>query len=150
VREAVFNALESLGALEGAVVVDLFAGSGALGIEALSRGASHCTFVESGAAALRALRANVEACGFGVRADVVACDALTFATRRITADVVLADPPYSFDRWPELLAAVQARLAVLESDRPVEPGPGWVVSRLKRYGGTVVTFVVRDDRQATE
>ena len=60
VREAVFNSLASMGVVEDAVVVDLYAGSGAMGIEALSRGAARCTFVERDRDALRALRANID------------------------------------------------------------------------------------------
>ena len=61
VRQAVFNSLDSAGLIDGAAVVDLFAGSGALGIEALSRGAATCVFVERDRAALQALRANIDA-----------------------------------------------------------------------------------------
>jgi 16S rRNA (guanine966-N2)-methyltransferase len=76
VRESVCNSLGSLGALEGAVVLDLFAGSGALGVEALSRGAASATFVDSSAAALAAVRANVERCGFVGRSRLVRSDGL--------------------------------------------------------------------------
>jgi 16S rRNA (guanine966-N2)-methyltransferase len=72
VREAIFNALWSRGALDGARVLDLFAGSGALGVEALSRGAAHATFVDRAAAARRAIRRNLETCGFLDRAEIVA------------------------------------------------------------------------------
>ena len=70
VREAVFNALWSRGALDGATVVDLFAGSGALGVEALSRGAAHATFVDDDREARRAVRRNLDACGLGDRATI--------------------------------------------------------------------------------
>jgi 16S rRNA G966 N2-methylase RsmD len=72
VREAIFNALWSRGALDGARVLDLFAGSGALGVEALSRGAAHATFVDRAAVARRAIRRNLETCGFLERAEIVA------------------------------------------------------------------------------
>src|SRR5262245_17447264 len=75
VREATFNALTSLGALDGAVVLDLFAGSGALGIEALSRGAASCTFVDVDRAARKAVADNLATCGFADRATVVAAPA---------------------------------------------------------------------------
>lgn len=144
VREAVFNSLGSLGVLDGAAVLDLFAGSGALGIEALSRGARRATFVESERVALDAVRANLVATGLGSLATVVAADATRWlATTKETFDLALADPPYSYAGWDELLAVVPAALAVVESDRVIEPGRAWVVLRRKTYGTTVVTIVRR-------
>jgi 16S rRNA (guanine966-N2)-methyltransferase len=142
VRESIFNALFSLDAIEGATVLDLFAGSGALGIEALSRGADHCTFVEPARPALTALRANLDAAGLADRATVVAGSAEAYLTRRpVAVDLALCDPPYTFDDWPALLAALPAGLVVCESDRPIDPGQGARVVRTRRYSGTVVTFV---------
>jgi 16S rRNA (guanine966-N2)-methyltransferase len=142
VREAVFNALGSLDVLHDAVVLDLFAGSGALGIEALSRGASHVTFVDSSPQALRAVRENLETCTMASDATVVRGDALEFLARSGThVDLALLDPPYGFDEWDALLAALDADVLVIESDRRIEPGPGAEVLRQRRYGGTVVTIV---------
>src|SRR5262245_18805616 len=78
VREAIFSIL---GAVEAARVLDLFAGSGALGIEALSRGAAHATFVDAGKPALAAIRGNLRELGLEDRADVVAQDAVAAAGR---------------------------------------------------------------------
>lgn len=144
VREAVFNALDSLGAVEDARVIDAFAGSGALGIEALSRGADHVTFAERERDALEVLRSNLEAVGLGGSATVVAGDASS-AVGRGQWDLVLLDPPYDFDGWPDLLALVARVVAddgvvVIESDREVAvPAPLHVI-RAKRYGSTVVLF----------
>src|SRR6059058_633888 len=82
--------------LPGARVLDLFAGSGALGLEALSRGAAHCTFIEQDAKALAALRANIDALKAADRTDVFRTDALKFAAALAPAafDVAFADPPY--------------------------------------------------------
>jgi 16S rRNA (guanine966-N2)-methyltransferase len=141
-REAVFNALGSQGVVEGASVADLFAGSGALGIEALSRGAASAVFVEHDRRALEVIRSNLAATGLADAATVVAADVERWlAADRGPFDLVLADPPYAFDRWPELLARVRAGAVVAESDRDVEPGPGWRVLRRRRYGGTVVTVL---------
>jgi 16S rRNA (guanine966-N2)-methyltransferase len=157
VREATFNALNSLGVVDGAVVLDLYAGSGALGIEALSRGAAHCTFVDTSTTAIRAIEANVATVGFGDRATIVRSDALTFLARREHFDLVLADPPYAFGDWPPLFAAVEKGQRggatvwlTVESDRAVEPASGWRTVREKRYGGTVVTIVAHDGQPATE
>ena len=145
VREAMFNSLFSLDAIEGARVLDAFAGSGALGIEALSRGALHATFVETGRDALAALRENLETLQLGAQGCVAPGDALAHLERTAAEgshyDLVLLDPPYGFDQWDELLAAVPvgARV-VIESDREVIVPDSWEVHRRKRYGGTVVTL----------
>jgi 16S rRNA (guanine966-N2)-methyltransferase len=144
VREAIFNALASMQLVDEAEVLDLFAGSGALGIEALSRGAAHCTFVEQARPALQALRANLSELGLSDRATVVAGDAARYlAESHDPVQLVLADPPYAFDAWDELLERVAATDVVAESDRPIEPPAGWEVARAKRYGGTFVTFLRR-------
>jgi 16S rRNA (guanine966-N2)-methyltransferase len=151
VREAVFNALWSRGVLDGAVAVDLFAGSGALGIEALSRGAAHVTFVDRDRAALGAVRRNLEACDVAAAATVVGAPVerwladLPAGTR---FDLAFCDPPYTYDRWPALLADLPADLVVAESDRPIELPEGWDREREGRYGGTWVGFVVPPGRDA--
>jgi 16S rRNA (guanine966-N2)-methyltransferase len=142
VREAVFNALTSLDAIVDARVADLYAGSGALGIEALSRGAAHCTFVERGRFALSAVEANLAALGLRDRARVVAGDARTVVPQ-LDAQLVFADPPYGFDDWTRLLAAMpgDVRLVVAEAAAPVAAPDGWSEARVKRYGRTWVTFL---------
>lgn len=150
VREAVFNALGSMGAVEGARALDPFAGSGALGIEALSRGAAACTFVERDAGARRVVEGNLRTTGLAARAVVVAGDALAHLVRAEDVyDLVLLDPPHDAPVWPDLLAAVGRRLApdgvvVVESDRAVVAGDdgAWAVTREKRYGGTVVQMLI--------
>ena len=147
VREATFNALGSLGAVADATVLDLFAGSGALGIEALSRGAAHATFVDHDRAAVRAITANLESCGFTASATVVTSPVDRFLTglRDERWDLALVDPPYQHDHdaWLDLLDRLPADLAVLESDRAVEPPFGWEVLRSKRYGSTHVVIAER-------
>jgi 16S rRNA (guanine966-N2)-methyltransferase len=144
VREAVFNALGSLDLVRDATVADLFAGSGGLGIEALSRGAAHVTFVERDRAALRVLRDNLRALGLERSSKVVPGDAVVLAAG-LDVDLVLADPPYDFDRWSELLAATRADFVVAESGRPLDDLSidGWTVTRSKRYGRTWVAFFER-------
>jgi 16S rRNA (guanine966-N2)-methyltransferase len=139
VREATFNALGSLGAVGGRVL-DLFAGSGALGIEALSRGAEHVTFVERDPKALAVVRANLEATGLDENATVVRGDALRFLAGAPAYDLALLDPPYDFAQWDDVLDVLQARVVVVESDREVPLGERWMVLRAKRYGSTVVTL----------
>lgn len=149
VREAVFNALGSMDALVDADVLDLFAGSGALGIEALSRGARHATFVDSSRRSLDAVRANLERCGLEGRATLHRAEALAWLAGPGApphVDVALLDPPYDFDRWNELQQLLRAQVLVIESDREVAAADGSEVLRRRRYGGTVVTIVGPMDR----
>jgi 16S rRNA (guanine966-N2)-methyltransferase len=142
VREALFS---MLGPLEGAVVLDLFAGSGALGIEALSRGAARATFVEHAPAALAALRANVAALGLGERTRVHGGDALAALRREDKYDLVFLDPPYAVA--PALAGALSRELpgvlrpgarVVSESDRRAPLQLALTLARERRYGDTLI------------
>jgi len=146
VREALFNALGSLDAIDGATVLDLFAGTGALGIEALSRGAASATFVDADLHAVRAIKDNLRVTGLGDRARVVHSDVFRFLADApgTTVDLAFADPPYAFDGWPALLGALQAELVVIEAGSHVALEAGWRPLRSKRYGDTVVTFARRE------
>lgn len=94
-REALFSMLVSrVGSFEGLSVLDLFAGSGALGLEALSRGAAHCLFVEQDPAALKALRANVETLADRATAAVQATSVMALGPARTSYDLILLDAPY--------------------------------------------------------
>jgi 16S rRNA (guanine(966)-N(2))-methyltransferase RsmD len=161
VREAVFA---MLGSVEGAHVLDLFAGTGALGIEALSRGAHSAVFVERDAGALRALNANLQALAIVPetievrRADVLAA-LRTASARQETYDLIFIDPPYGrarpaptasgppiAERWgAELSAIVPALLSrgarvVVESDRRAPIGLDLELERHRRYGDTSITI----------
>lgn len=162
VREATFNALGSRDLVAGAQVADLFAGSGALGIEALSRGAEHCTFVERDRDALRALRTNLDTLGLVDRSRIVTGDVLAVAAA-VAAELVFADPPYDFTAWDRLLTSLRAPFVVAESGAELVRDPdgsdgradgvpdgfpngypnGFTVTRSKRYGRTWVTFFER-------
>lgn len=149
-REAMFNSLASLGVVDGAAVADLFAGSGALGIEALSRGAASCTFVETDASALAAIRENVRRLGLSDRSDVVVARVESAMRMLHDLDLVLVDPPYDFEEWGALMeglekAVTREAVIVVESGRDVEgrltESGRWGVVRAKRYGRTWVTFL---------
>jgi 16S rRNA (guanine966-N2)-methyltransferase len=149
VREALFAMLGEVG---GARVLDLFAGTGALGIEALSRGAERAVFVEREARALNALRENLEALGLTAEvAEVRRSDALaalqSARERKETYDLILIDPPYSQarDLGPVLSAALPALSApgariVVESDRRAALSLEAAVLRQRRYGDTSITI----------
>ncbi len=146
VREAIFNAVFSRMTIAGARVVDLYAGSGALGIEAISRGATEVWFVEADPAAVAVIEANLDTLGFRDRATVIrgrVDDVVDTVPDDV--DLVLADPPYAFDGWIDLLGRVAGHLGagsmvVVESDRPVDLPMGWEKMRERAYGGTVITF----------
>lgn len=140
VRESIFNMLFSLDATEGASVLDLYAGCGGLGIEALSRGASTCTFVERDNRAVTCISKNLASIGYSDRSTVVKSDVLDWIeANHKPFDIVLADPPYADGHWPELLAGIEARWLVAETGAMLEEHPGWDVVRQKTYGTTVVT-----------
>lgn len=109
VKEAIFSILATH--VEGAQFLDLYAGTGAIGIEALSRGAHRVVFVESHPASLRLLRSNVNHCRFSTVADVHACHAEEFLDRQQTSptvfDIVFADPPYELESASTLLPSLE-------------------------------------------
>ena len=154
VREALFSMLEAhLGDLDGMRVADLACGSGALGIEALSRGAGSCTFVDTSARSLRTAHSNLAAVGLGdTDTAFVRDDLVRWAARQQTRalDLVLADPPYAWEGWTLLLEALSGKAAAVaaEADRDIAPPPAWASLRSRRHGGTVVTVLVphRDPR----
>ena len=145
VRQALFNALDSLGAVEGARVLDAYAGSGALGIEALSRGAQRVTFADTDATSRKVVTANLAATQMATQATVLGVDARVALAQGGPWDLVLLDPPYAFDDWDELLDLAAEHLdgdglVVIESDRAVDLPPSFDALRVKGYGSTVVTF----------
>jgi 16S rRNA (guanine966-N2)-methyltransferase len=145
VREALFSVLG--GRVDGARVLDLFAGSGALGIEALSRGAAEVTFVDSAPAAIRVVKANLAA--LNASAEVRRADARRFLGAASAAsrqyDLVFLDPPYrqAGRLGSELTAALPAVLApgaavVAESDRRAPLELGLPILDERRYGDTLI------------
>jgi len=156
VRESLFA---RLGDLSGRQVLDLYAGSGALGLEAFSRGAAGVVFVERSPRVARVLRKNLVELGLEAEARVVAADA-SAALKRLGAegarfDLVLLDPPYTGDQLVRALTAlaeaelVSARgMVVAEHARrhPVPDVPGWVERDVRSYGETRVTQFSPEDR----
>lgn len=140
VREAWMNILSA--ELTGARVLDLFAGSGALGLEALSRGAAHVTFVEVGVRALDAIRKNVDALGVAGQVTVRRGDAMRFVERIEPGayDLALADPPYTIPFAEQLVEAFRAKpfARILAVEHPVQ----MLLSgnETRRYGDIALTF----------
>ncbi len=145
VREAWFAALGER--VRGARVVDLFAGSGALGIEALSRGAEHAHFVESARRAAGVIRENLEVLGLAERGTVVRRDVFAFLESAGEAgfDLALADPPYAGDASERLLRRFRAepfaRLVCIEHGAGTDLEEAWWS---RRYGDTRVSCFTSD------
>jgi 16S rRNA (guanine966-N2)-methyltransferase len=149
-REALFSMLASrLGTFEGLRVADLFAGTGALGLEALSRGAAHCTFVETDRKAIEALKRNVAKLGAGDRADVRAQSALHPPPGPF--DLILMDPPYESGLGPKALAAFGDAVAP-GAWISIETGPretieveGYAIDAERVHGKAKISLLTRAD-----
>ncbi|MGE9807863.1 16S rRNA (guanine(966)-N(2))-methyltransferase RsmD [Janibacter sp. G1551] len=157
VREALFGSLDARGVLEGAHVMDLYAGSGALGLEAASRGAASLLLVESDRGAASVIRRNVADLGIsGARLQACTVEAALSRTPSLRYDLVLADPPYDVDETAlagvlEALVARQwladgALVVVERSSRSPEPTwpQGLIPEAVKAYGETVLHFAVAE------
>ena len=155
-REAVFNILAHAWPekLDGARVLDLFAGTGALGLEALSRGAAQALFVEESAEARGLIRTNVEAFGLQGRAKIFRRDAASLGEAGTIApfDLVFADPPYGKGLAERALQSALAggwlkpdALVVVEeaAATPFQPPPGFSLVERRDWGDTGVTFSAR-------
>jgi 16S rRNA (guanine966-N2)-methyltransferase len=156
VREAVFSMIG--GHVAGAMVLDLFAGTGAFGLEALSRGASFCCFVDNGTQALDLIRANIELCAVKDRTRIVQASALS-ALRRLKAeeqlfDLVFLDPPYGKGYVEETLTDIGPVLgegALVIAERHVKDlqAPSllsaWQLFRERRYGDTLISIYTRSE-----
>ena len=151
VREAVFNLIENSHgvALDSARVLDLFAGTGALGLEALSRGAARVAFVDDGATARALLRANVEKARAMGATDIWRRNATDLGPNRGAGyDVVFLDPPYGQRLGEAALASAltggwvaPGALVVWEEDTAPLPPPGLSQIDQRRYGSTLVTLL---------
>ncbi|MCW5892891.1 MAG: 16S rRNA (guanine(966)-N(2))-methyltransferase RsmD [bacterium] len=161
VRGALFNMLAHRGWLDDARILDCFAGSGALGIEALSRGARSAIFVESVPAAARVLRSNVVASGLAERSRVMTMP-MTRAVRAlgregVVVDGVLADPPYGEHLVQQLLDEIERAGVLAEdgwiavehaADEPPVPGPGLALVASRRHGRTTLSLLARATEDA--
>ena len=150
-REALFSMLASrLGSFEGLAVADLFAGSGALGIEALSRGAASCLFVEQDRAALDSLKANLAR--LGAKADVRATSVLSLGPAPAPLDLMMMDPPYgsgaglvALDKLARLGWIGPATWVSVETAKPEEITPaGFLVDASRVHGKARLTLLRRE------
>ncbi|MRR12298.1 16S rRNA (guanine(966)-N(2))-methyltransferase RsmD [bacterium] len=158
VREAIFSALDAAGRVAGARVLDAFAGTGALGLEAISRGAVSAMFLDNSAKAVFALRANIDSFSLTESVRVLQGDALSLATRGAIPggpySLLFLDPPYKLDKFKvrgfieslsESGALAPDATIVWEhaTGNAAEWPGGLVVAKEKRYGDTTVSIAYR-------
>lgn len=149
VRESLFNVLAHRHDIHGARVLDLFAGTGALGLEALSRGAGHVTFVDDGRAAGQLIRKNIEITRSASQTDLIRRDATRIGPCFTDPyDLIFLDPPYGKQLGQAALAAASAggwiapeSLVVAEDDLPMSAPEGFLELDHRSYGGTHVTLM---------
>ena len=158
VRETLFSMLVSrLGSFEGLSVADLFAGSGALGLEALSRGAARAIFAEEAAPALRAIRANIAALGYAARCDVRAGSVMALGRLAEPLDLILLDPPYrsgagavAIDRLARLGWIGPASWVSLETAADEAPAVRGLRVEAERRVGKVRLTLLRAEAEAQD
>lgn len=148
VRESLFSVLTHLDVLDGAEVLDLFAGTGALGLEALSRGADFVTFVEKGRVGQALIRENIQITGSAAQTRLIGRDATRLGQAERAATLVFLDPPYGKALGEKAVAVAVAggwlapdALVVWEEAGPVEPPEGFVLEDHRTYGGTHITVM---------
>lgn len=149
VRESLFNVLTQYDVIEGARVLDLFAGTGALGLEALSRGAAHVTFVDDGRVAGRLLTQNIQKLRVEDQTRLLRCDARQLPACTSEAfDVVFLDPPYGKDLGAAAIARAEAAnwlgptpFIIWEETSAMLAPQGYEVLDHRRYGDTHITLM---------
>ncbi len=149
VRESLFSVLTHYGVIPGARVLDLFAGTGALGLEALSRGAEHVSFVENGRVAQGLILKNIEITRSTAETRLIRRDAAKLgACDGAPFDLVFLDPPYGKGMGQKAMAAARSggwlapgALVVWEESAPMEPPDGFTLLERRKYGDTHVTLM---------
>ena len=152
VKEALFSMIQF--ELEDKNVLDLFAGSGQLGIEALSRGASSCTFVENNKQAMKIIENNVNHCRLADSSELVFSDALAFLMKKECFDIAFLDPPYKLgltEKCLSVLLPVMSNdgIVICETSRDEElPNSieGWYADRIRCYGKTKLTLYRKEEK----
>lgn len=148
VRESLFNILSHYGQPSGARVLDLFAGTGALGLEALSRGATHVTYVENGRAGQKLILENLTKARRTQDATLLKSDATSLPPAKIPCNLVFLDPPYGKALGEQALASARAQgwlsedaLVVWEESAPMYAPQGFTLEDQRKYGSTVITLL---------
>jgi len=151
VRQAIFNSLKSRSVVEDAIVLDTFCGSGALGVEALSQGATHCTFIDKNNSALKLAKENIEMVGAQNDSDFILFDSTKLkmrADKYQEASLVFLDPPYNKDMLePTISALISGDWLMPSCFFVIETGKSEEVIHdklemisIKKYGDTLITY----------
>lgn len=156
VRESLFNVLNHQIDFAGLRVLDLFAGTGALGLEALSRGASHVTFVDDGRVAQGLIRKNMDLIGTKGSADIIRRDATRMGENTgASYDLIFLDPPYGKGLGQKALTAVaqggwlaDEALIVWEENAPMTAPVGFILQDSRKYGDTHISLMWKDGPSA--
>ena len=143
-KEGIFNMLGGLVDFDGIQVVDLFAGSGSFGIECLSRGASHVTFVEQGRPAQAAIAKNLEKLDLTAKATTLRGSVESVISTLQPVELAFLDPPYAVDMWSELLATVDASVVVGHAGFEIPLSSGWVEQKRRTYGRSHIVIAERE------
>lgn len=156
VKEALFGAIQFQ--IYDSIVLDLFSGSGALGLEAVSRGAQRAFLVERDGKAAAIIHKNIQKAGFADRAELMMCDyrqaIASLAAKGVQVDIALLDPPYQGGYYQQALQCLREEkvlahgaIVVLEHLRaqPIPPVEGYEFKKTKHYGKTSLTFLEREE-----
>lgn len=146
VKEAMFSMIQF--EIEDKRAIDLFAGSGQLGIEALSRGARNCTFIENNREALKIVENNVKRCGFKDKSNVVFAEATSYLLRKDNFDLAFLDPPYDKGLTKKCLPMIIKLMTddgiilceTSANEEMPESIDGWYADRIRRYGKSKLTL----------
>lgn len=155
VKESVFNILQF--DIEGRSVLDLFGGTGQMGIEALSRGAAHLTVVDSSPAAIKLIRENLKLTGFENDATVISGDSIRFLDSCGKFDIIYIDPPYASDFYAEALKKIN-KIDILKENGIIvceslygtelpELSPPYYLKNQRRYGKITVTVYTKESER---
>ncbi|NLZ38139.1 MAG: 16S rRNA (guanine(966)-N(2))-methyltransferase RsmD [Firmicutes bacterium] len=153
VKESLFNIIYPL--LSGALMLDIFAGTGSIGIEALSRGAEKCVFIEKNRQCVKIIAENLALCGFSDVGEIIPSDVLpalaALGRKKSKFDIIFLDPPYRSTLLVPVLAAIAENALVAEDgivvvehhadDNNWWSSVQWHIKRRKKYGDTAITFL---------
>lgn len=144
-KEGIFNMLLPIIELDDCRVLDLFAGSGSFGLECLSRGAAHVTFVERNRQAAAVIQRNVDTLGFADRATLLTANVESVVRTAPAVELAFCDPPYTDDVWADLLPMVPAEVLVGHASFDIPLTEAWVELKRRTYGRSRIVIAERID-----
>ena len=149
-KEGIFNMLGPIIELDDCQVLDLYAGSGSFGIECLSRGAAHVTFVERNRAAAATIQQNLDAVGFADQATVLTATVESVVRTALPVELAFCDPPYADDVWADLLPLIPAEVLVGHAEFEIPLTAEWIELKRREYGRARIVIAERAERVALD